>query len=115
MPTTTVPEQDPNNAPDPGVPAPAEPTREDQLRQQLTDPNLVQGLLDRLKALESEKASRDRADAVAAGQPVEHPPTHVLALANGKTLKTVCPSITHVDDEDDGLVPVIGRYEINPT
>jgi hypothetical protein len=73
-------------------------------------------LLDRLDALEREKAARDRADAAAAGQTVVHPDTHVLVLANGDTVTTCCPSITHValDDEAGTVVPVVSRHELNP-
>lgn len=70
-------------------------------------------LLDRLDALEREKAERQRADAYAAGEVFVHPNTHVLVLANGTTLETANPSVTHVHDgETDTVVPVIGRYEL---
>jgi hypothetical protein len=73
-------------------------------------------LLDRLDALEREKAARERADAAAAGEVFVHPDTHVLVLANGDTVTTCCPSITHValDDEKGTVVPVVSRHELNP-
>lgn len=72
-----------------------------------------------LAELRKKQEARDYADAVAAGQPIEHRPTHVLVLANGETVKTTHASTTHVTfDNGDGtenIVPVVGRYEINPT
>jgi hypothetical protein len=73
----------------------------------------LQALMDRVKALEAEKEARDRADAVAAGEQIVQPPTHILVLANGDTVETVNPSVTHHSDEN-GVYPVISRHVINP-
>jgi hypothetical protein len=76
------------------------------------DSGTVRALLDRLDALEKQKNERDRADAVAAGEPIPVRNTHVLVLANGDRVETACAAVTQVDTENDGVVPVVGCYEL---
>lgn len=91
--------------PDPGVPV------------QNTDE--IAQLRAEIAEMRKREEARAYADAVALGQPIEHPNTHVLVLANGKTVETLHPSTTHVsfadDDGKETVVPVTGRYEIHPT
>jgi hypothetical protein len=111
---------DNDNAPDAGVPADPPPVIEYQAPTNTAptpEPALslddYRRLLDRLDALEREKAERQRADAYAAGEVYVHPNTHVLVLANGDTMETANPSVTHVAI-DDTVVPVIARHELKP-
>lgn len=98
-----------NNAPDPGVPA--EPAQQPPA----LDIADYRRLLDRLDALEREKAQRERSDAAAASEAYVHPNTHLLVLANGDTVETANASVTHVALDDSGtVVPVVSRHELNP-
>lgn len=114
---------DKDNAPDPGVPADVPPVLEDQapaapaVEPPPVSRDELRQLLDRLDALEREKAERQRADAVNAGQPYIHPHTHVLVLSNGDTVETANPSVTHVALADDNgtIVSVVARHELNPS
>jgi hypothetical protein len=83
------------------------------------NPDEIAALRAELAELRREQVARDRADAVKRGQPIEHPNTHVLVLANGDTVETAHASTTHVslagEDGTETVVPVVGRYEITPS
>jgi hypothetical protein len=101
----------PDAAPVIGDQAPTEPPAASPPTLSLDD---YRRILDRLDAAERELAARAQADAVAAGEVFVHPNTHILVLANGDTLETANPSVTHVATHDDTIVPVVARHELKP-